>query len=248
MAADASLIVMDAAHKERAYRGLARHYAETGDAWLALHAQSAADIAAATVAVGQAPALVSLAGELVEEGLPLSGETGDAEGALIALREKVAACVPLHRRDTWRARLQDPSYLRTLPMARAQELRSMAAARLAGDTPVAFVSRRLSESRDGMSEAARLRVAGESWQAVEACYDSDLAAFEAWLVARSFEVGDEDLAQVEMRWALAVAVLETLTSLPEEFRAAAEIVRSRLVWVVGPADAPDLARYLQPLP
>lgn len=243
--------VIDAQHKERAYRGLALHYALTvGDAWLALHAQVAADLAAATVVGCENPTLVgpdgvpALAGALQDASVHLDGEPGDAEHALAAVRNVIEHALPESSRGAWRARLADIAFLSALPPATPDLVQDMNDDRTQGMDVDDYIQMRYDEADEHMDRAGALRRDGQEWEAIQATYASDLCAFEAWLLARSVNVGDEDCVQAEMRWALAVAALEALTSLPTDVDEASFLVRSRLAWAVGPHDARDFARHL----
>lgn len=244
----------DALHKERSYRGLARHYGtEVTDAWLSLHAQIAADLAAMAVLVDdentarwiEAEVAASITPSAENAGLPLTGEAGDAAYALSVVRDLIQQRLPEHLQGDWRNRLAPADWLASLPAATPDRARDMVRDRLSGMTPEDFTAGRFSEADQYMQQAnAALAAGGQDWDAVEALYASDLAAFEGWLIARSVAAGDTDFIQAEMRWALAVGALSALESLPPGFDDAASVVRSRLAWAVGPRDGLDLARHL----
>lgn len=246
----------DAQHKERAYRGLAKHYAQlphgaaSGDGWLAVHAQLAADLAAAVVVGAPNPTRVgpdgrsALAVTLLDNADLL--ERATARTVVTDLRNRIEHGLDEAYRSAWRARLASPAYLpeETPTADLAQMLRDQ---RLGGMSPAMFADAQFAHADQQMAAARDLLARGKTWPAVEAGYAADLAAFEGWLVARSAAAGDDDLVMTELRWTLAVAALETLEGLPEDLEPASNIVRSRLAWAVGPSDAYDLAHHLPSL-
>jgi len=242
------IAVLDAEHKEKSYRGLAHHYAKNGNTWMAVHAQATADVAALTVALNQRFNFVDAAAALSDGGVKTAGDSSDAKHAVEQFRIFLAERLTEEQRAAWRARLAPLAYLEGLPAISPDWLRETVSARFDELDPADFVSTKMADAVSHMSKATVLLSEGREWEAIEACYESDLNVFEGWLINRSIFVKDTEFVQTEMRWALAVAVLESLSSLPTDFSEAAAVVRSRLVWVVGPNDAEDLADHFLELP
>ena len=247
-------LVADAQHKEMAYRGLAKFYALSEETWLALHSQIKADLAAATLVLKEDPTLVghdnhsALAQRLRDEAPLLSGREGDAVEYLISFRNLFEHLIPEDTRNSWRSRLANIDFMESLPAASVDRVKEMKAARLRGLEAETLVENLYSEADARMEQASGLLSSDNVWDAIVAAYESDLAAFEGWLISRSLLVGDENLVQVEMRWTLAVQALADLPTLPNDFTEATALVRSRLAWVVGPTDARDLSKNLALLP
>jgi hypothetical protein len=238
----------DAAHKERAYSGLARHYGiEIKDSWLALHAQITADLAAGVI-IG-----ATVFYDLDDEGfstlaktldVTLDGKKGDAGRTLKALRKDIMSRLPLEFAEPWVNRLAPLDYLENLPAANPSYIQDCTKLRLAEYNTNDFIQYRYDEADELMDQASENFKIGQEWKAIESAYSSDLSAFEAWLVSKSVLMGDQDLVQTEMRWTLATRALDDIKELPSTFDKALFTVRKRLAWAVGPREAKDFSYSL----
>jgi len=81
-------------------------------------------------------------------------------------------------------------------------------------------------------------------QSISDQYDVDMAKFEAWLIRRSIARQDLHLTQYELLWSLGTAALASVATLPADPTQARHLVISRLVWAVGPDEAPELLAAL----
>lgn len=131
----------------------------------------------------------------------------------------------------------DPGYLRGVPVPTADELASAVSIRLQGLGVEGFVAARREEAQAAMVEAQALRVRGETAAAVQAAYDADMLAFEAYLVESAAAAGDAMLLTVTIRWELAVVALAGMAGLPEGFVAAVTAIRDALGGSMVDADA-----------
>jgi hypothetical protein len=160
-------------------------------------------------------------------------------------RALLAACEPaLH--EGLLASWADLGYLLAVPPPTTADLEEQAARRLAGRSVEAFVVQRRQEAAETMATAQALRIKGESVPAIQAAYDSDLSALEAYLVESADAVGDHHLLSVISRWELAIHALSTLPGLPEGFLAAVGRIRDAVAGSLGDADGTRLRRSLQP--
>lgn len=234
-----NLSVIDAKQKAHSYAGLARSYATgANDAWLALHAQLAADTAAAVAVGGQVPALGALLPELTKE------FAGDARRVLVSLRALIAARLDEDTCAAWSEMIADPEYLADLPPATPDYLASLTAARGITDDGIEEAINAKEEQASALAEEARAALSsGDEETAINALYDGDLCKFEEWLLRRAVAAEDTGCASVELTWSLAVGALSQV----DWDRSAREVqhqVRSRLAWAVGPGQARSLAAVL----
>lgn len=241
-------VLIDAAQKELAYRGLGRQYVEQGNAWLALHAFATADLYAAlhlfhTHGMDTARFLTDVASAF--DGIADRFVDGmDPFMALITFRTRVILSVPEDIRPAYHRAIGSARLFGDLETISTDATEAMVTDHLGGRTVMEFIDWAYTESFRLSAAAARKRAAGDEWGAVVDTYAADLSSFEAWLFERSLVVGDSTFAQAEMRWALAVSALETITALPENAADAAFVVRARLAWALGPAEAAAFADRL----
>lgn len=244
------LALIDAQHKELAYFGLAQRYAAGKDSWLALHAQTMVDMCSATVVAERhgldLPSLLERLNASLT-GVASVVDDGSAHPAtvLTQVRALMKSCLPDAAAAEWEMRVNDLSInLEGLPPANAEVTQRMLEARLGGMTVEQFIDAKREGAKKEYSDARAMRRFGKEWDAVMLFYSADLAEYEAWTFEQALRSGDEWLVQAQMRWALAVAALEEITALPEDVEEACGLVRSRLVWAVGPAEAEAFAARL----
>jgi hypothetical protein len=131
----------------------------------------------------------------------------------------------------------DPAYLSAVPVPTVDDLVAAASIRLQGLGVAGFVTTRREEAQAAMAEAQALRVRGATAAAVQAAYDADMLAFEAYLVESAVAAGDALLLTVTIRWELAVVALAGMAGLPEGFLAAVAAIRDVLGRSMVDADA-----------
>jgi hypothetical protein len=248
---DSQRVVADAQHKEKAYPGLAREIALQGDFWLATHVQFLSDISSAIAIGGLNPAITGLDGNnmLATVLERLSGEFAGQDGRTIIslLRDQIELMLSATDAALWRKRLPFLDYLGD-SIVTPDLLITKRTNRLGDASPADFIKARFKDADTSMDTVLTLLSNDQEKEAIAASFSSDLAAFEAWLITRSINCGDEILALTEIRWALGKAVLADMPPVDKGFNDAIQIVRSRLAWVAGPIDARDLARHLSRMP
>lgn len=248
------LFRQDAEHKERAYQGLARHYLSSGESWLALHAQLIADLAAANAVSGYnvsqnrtpdgANTLATLLGSASTTSL---GESVNPKNAVDRARKEIEKVVDTRVLRAWENRLSDPSAYEFASDATPTAARVLRETRLGGQSPEEFVTSRRTAAEANYQYAVQCYDAGDEWGAIEAIYGADLFNFEAWLVQRSINAGDDLLVQVELKWTLAMKAIDQMGAMPTVLNDAVRLVRSRLAWALGPVDAALFANQLPAL-
>ena len=239
--------VQEAQYKERAYKEVANAFASSNNIWGSIHAQFLADILA-PVALGQSNPGISVDGtppdiisKLQNSGIDVA--ILDASQIVKILRELIEnELAPEHRED-WAKRLSVLDYLvgKKVSMASAE---ARAQDRLEGLPVDAFIQIRFNRSAEYARRAKQLVESGRKKEALEAARASDFSALEGWLVARSLEDGDEHLVLTEIKWTLAKTALTVPMDPEEDFGKSINKTRGRLAWVLGRAEASDLARYL----
>lgn len=238
---------LDAVHKYQAYTGLARHYADSDNVWLSVHAQTIADLAAAELVLADAGVPSDDVMSAVQQALARRAEELDqnreASTSLNIIRDCIAECLPEELVAAWLDRIESCEFLIGKAIT-ADSTEKLVAARFGGEDAATFIANRYAEAGRESARIPQLHAADEAWEAVLAGYTSDLAVFEAWIFERSLRVNDVVFAQAEMRWALAVAALEAVTELPEDIEQSRYLVRSRLAWTLGPQDAEAFARVV----
>jgi hypothetical protein len=252
------LAVADARVKALAYDALAERYLRAGETFLALHAQIAADIALA-VSLGAEDPLRFARGRnadvVIERALSrtslapwrrLSPEAS-ARDMLEAIRRFMRHRLPLSMAGKWGRALTPSTRFVAAPPVDTTLAANFAKGRLRNRDPYQWVNAKFRSADLYAQRALTLNDLGRRRQALRAWFASDLAAFEGWLVSRSIAAGDRLLVQTELRWELAMAAIEQIDSLPEDFNTARVRVRSCLAWAVGPELAQDLAKHLNQL-
>jgi hypothetical protein len=244
----ADMMQRDAAQKELAYRGLGRQYVDQGNAWLALHAFAHADLYSALRLLGEnnvdTTDFLSKASDAFDGIADRFADDMDPFMALITFRTRVLLCIPEDLRPQWHRSIGSARLFGDLETLSPAETNIMVSDHLGGRSVHDFIDWAYTEGYRLAAAAARKRAMGDEWGAVVDTYAADLSSFEAWLFERALLVGDSTFAQAEMRWALAVSALETITALPEDAGDAAYVVRTRLAWALGPQEAAAFADRL----
>ena len=237
----------DAQYKERAYKELSNAFASTKDIWTAIHAQFLSDLAAVTALGHESPA-ISLDGTSPEilnklAFMDLDFESLSGEEIANLLRDLIETEVAEGYREEWRKRLSLLDHLADKEVSLVA-IQSKRTARLEGLPIDAFIQIRFNQADEYATRANNLAKSGRKKEALDAALASDMASFEAWLVARSVESNDVDLVITEIKWALAKSSLSAPQDMTEDFMTSVNRTRSRLVWVVGKDQARDLVKYL----
>jgi len=134
------------------------------------------------------------------------------------------------------ARWGSLEHLADVPMPIGKDIEDMRVRRLEGLTPSEFVTARRRASGQMMLEAQARRVRGATSEAIQAAYESDFLAMEAYLVESAVAAGDTALFTVVTRWALATHAVSEMQGLPSDFTDAVNAIRVVLSDGLGEAD------------
>lgn len=241
------------AEREHSYRGLARHFLDEQNPWLAVHAQLAADLQAAAIVTGTPvdDLLAASADQAPSEEQILTAwadlQPVDAEYAVDAVRSVLWGMIPPAQRHTWRERLVPADCYAGLSADPADQI-AWADQHLGGCT---IESSALSgwEAAENLLNDARARAAdGDAHGSADALAASDWAAFWAWNMDRAAVTGDSLLVQARIRAALAdraISDLEVVTvSSLADVAEVARVRRARLCWALGPFEGRVFARRM----
>lgn len=239
-------LLVDSKQKKSAFQGLAHEYAREGNSWMTVHAQFLSDVfTAENILLQKSLPSEQFKNSVFSQITSNLINVDNTRTAVEAYRKIMAGSLPVEIVQDWETTISSLDYLDNIvgtvdsapvPIAKAGRIGEMSA------QDYALGRRR--EQGEYLANANATYAAGDAWETINNMYNADLSGFEAWLVQRSIVLGDEDLVFCDLLWALAVAALEQLTSLPEDPRQAVFIVRSRLAWVVGPREAKDLSLAL----
>jgi hypothetical protein len=171
-------------------------------------------------------------------------DTESAEAFIIAVRARMVAAfdpaLAVEVAEHW-GPLEHLSGL-AMPTGRAMEDKRLE--RLEGLTPAEFIRARRAASGQMMLEAQARRVRGAISEAIQAAYESDFLALEAYLVESAVAVGDGPLFTVITRWTLATRGVSELPGLPSDFTEAVNAIRGVLADALGEADGSRLREAL----
>lgn len=239
-------LLIDSMQKKKAFQGLAHTYAREGNSWMAIHSQFISDLFAVEhLLLEQGASTDDFRGVILSA---ITSNVIDVENARVAVenyRKILRGSLPEEIAQQWETGIAKLDYLNTIiGMVDSAPARIAKAGRVGEMSVQDYALGRRREQGEYLANANAMYEAGDMWEAINNMYNADLSGFEAWLVQRSIVLGDEDLVFCDLLWALAVAALEQLTSLPEDPAQAVFIVRSRLAWVVGPREAKDLSLSL----
>ena len=230
----------------------ARRFAQHGDAVSALATAWGADVYAAQAVVWERILVAAVtpqrqffrvAGALITgltSSAPAQGNQPTVQEVLECSRQGLLSACDPDLRDGVRAAWSDHGHLSTLIAPDAAALAESARVRLGGLTPEAFIAHRRAEAAEAMGRAQALRIKGESVAAIEAAYDSDFRALEAYLVESAVAAGDGHLLTVTVRWELAACAVAALPGLPDGFLAAVGRIRDAIATGLGDADGSRL--------
>lgn len=139
------------------------------------------------------------------------------------------------------------AYLDGVPSPSGSDLDLVVTGRTGGASLERFVGEKRREAESHMLRAQHLRVRQLTEDAISSAYESDLASTESYLVESAIAVGDRRLLTVIARWELAVAALAGIPSLPNDFSAAVDLVRTTIANALGPGDGDRISTAFVPL-
>lgn len=240
MATAAELLHRDAPQRAAAFVGLSKAYTNAGDSWMALQAQMAADLICVSESLSRRQDKEEI-WAAVQSKLSAGSDitrTHSARETAEAFRKELASVLPADVTPTLVGLLSHLSNKNDMDPGLAM---AIAEARTQGSDFATHIKSCLKVRDDRASAALEASKKGAEWQAVEAQYESDLAAFDAWVTSRCAQTGDNHLIWAQLRWALVTEALEQMGGLPDTVEESKKWVRSRLTWAVGPAEMPYLA-------
>lgn len=176
----------------------------------------------------------------------LSG-SANAAAAVRSVRETLMTTIEFDLGSEIVSRQLSTEHLDALGMFDDAELHAALDRRLEGKAPGDFVASARAEAQRANQEARDLRLRGDTRAAIKAAYRADVHALDAYLVESALAVGDTSLLTVLIRRELAMAALERLGAVPDDYKAAVSQVRQTLMLSLGWADGERLARTLIPI-
>lgn len=234
------LHVVDAQMKAACYAGMSRHYATYGHGWLAVHAQVAADLAAAQAAVLTSATSTPWVGAAVASTLAQTALEGlTARDVAREARAAIAQHLSDEAYDSWSTLTSSLEHLDAGLDISPETFTGEIQSRFEGLSPEDYIALRRAE---GLSEVPP---GGDLAQLISDQYDADMAAYEAWLLRRSLERGDTHLTQYELLWSLGTAAVSDLGTLPSDPVLSRRRVLSRLFWAIGPDEGENFLTELR---
>ncbi len=244
-----SVKIKDNSQKKLSYEGLAVRALEVNDTWLALHAQILADASTYKLFMFKE----------YDQDLAISIEEIDkAIQSSIAMVENVSAKTIKTLINSFRKELIEASTLDTDKVAEYfSSLEDFGKTRISKKAlenslghlkyesiePYSFIQSKQDLAANYYAETIEYIENKELARATVSLYNGDLAVFESWLISQSLEQGDSTYSLAAIRWALAVASIDMLESLPSNPRQAAREIRKSMLWAVGPENAKSLKKY-----
>lgn len=238
MSATHEIVMRDAQMKADSFAGLSRRYAASGHSWLALHAQVAADLAAADFAAARTQDTAWDRAQVAAEIAALIDETKDSRDVAFDVRAILANALGDAAYDVWGGLVGNLDHLEGFGPADLDAHMDALAQRFSDDTVEVYLGRLdLACAYMPIAVTASDRIARQ--------YDKDVSGFEAWLIRRSLANGDTTLTQYDLLWTLGMEAVASIEELPTSPRQARHVVLSRLVWAVGPQEAGRLLDSLE---
>lgn len=230
--------------------GGSRAHAEAGDAVGAVACQWAADVVTVEAVAWERIVVVSRTalralfdvGERVLNGLMAADASEGRSAADVILDHRqvlLAAVDPSLAYDT-SERLTSLDHLQGLAPPTSADYSQAANTRVGGLDPHDYVAMRRQDAGQAMVRSRQARVRGDLPAAIEAAYESDMMALDAYLVESALAWGDTSLLTVLVRWELAAAAIGRLPAVPEDVPGATRAVRDAVASVLGAEEADRL--------
>lgn len=224
--------------------GIAQHYAAAGDAWNALHAQvlsytATAELVMRLHSLEPRETIVNIADGI--EKLETASASDSAEKLLSDVLKVFAQELPSICVADFFSVIMSPRDLDiTTPID--DRLHEQVIARwLDGMTAQQFIRNRRELQVRYLTQAKALIEAGDMENAILAIHNSDVAAFETWLIEHAVDTGDTGFTRARIQWDFFVETIANLSYLPAEMSESIKTVRSRMAWTLGPANARNFA-------
>ena len=244
-----SVKIKDNSQKKLSYEGLATRALEVNDPWLALHAQILSDAATYKLFM------------LEEFEQDFKTSTSEIENAIKnslssfenLSSKSIKSIVSSFRKELVSSSALDNSALLAnmssldhfakIKLAKKHIEGSLGSLKYNSIEPYSFINAKQDLAANYYAETIEYISKKENSRATVSLYNGDVAVFESWLISQSIEHNDTTYAVAAIRWALAVAALDMLESLPANPKRAAKEIRKALLWAVGPENAASLKKY-----
>lgn len=244
-----SVKIKDNSQKKLAYEGLALRALEVNDPWLALHSQILSDSAHYKLyMLSEFEQTFEKSTNEIETAINSSILNDDNLGRksiksiVLAFRSEL-----LKREDLsvsgFKSELSSLEHFAKIKLTKSQVDNSLGKLKYSSVEPYSFISGKQEQAANYYAETIEYMEKKETSRATVSLYSGDLAVFEAWLISQSMETKDHNYSIAAIRWALAVAALDMLESLPANPKSAAREIRKALLWAVGPENAKSLKKY-----
>lgn len=243
-----------------AYAELAAFYTEGRDAFAAVNAAWASDMAAVQAVMWeratsdpQPDVRFFLIGESVSQAMAHhfgpDNPSGNALDAIDGARAALRAAFAPEALDRLNSMLADHSHLASLPYPTAADATACAEERLAGRSLPELIAHRsaVAVSHLELAYATYDGGAGDVATAHHQAWSADWSAFEGYLLSAAEATGDAALITVKMRWDLAVSRV-TSAALPTDLPSAIKQTRDGLMSVLGTVERERLRVRFAPLP
>lgn len=249
----------DAATKARVYADLSRRYASDGNAFAAVHAAWASDIANVQAVMWERIMVASPAPDeqffaiarTVAKALAgyahSAQPVGSAQTCVEGARAGLAAAFDPTAGRLLAERFMALDHLAHLPSPQAADVIASAHARVGDGDAMMLSAQRKQVAADSMAVAMGMYREGRDDDAMNQAWQSDWAAFEAYLLDAAVMIEDRALVTVDLRWALACDAIQQVPALPSAFVEAVNVIRDRLVAAAGPIEGARLREYFAPV-
>lgn len=224
--------------------GIAQHYAAAGDAWNALHAQvlsytATAELVMRLHSLEPRDTILKIADGI--EKLDTSAASDSPEKLLSDVLKVFAYELPALCVADFFSVIMSPRDLDiTTPID--DRLHEQVIARwLDGKTPQQFIRNRRELQVKYLTQAKAMIEAGDIENAILAIHNSDVAAFETWVIEHALDTGETGFTLARIQWDFFIETIANLSYLPAEMSESINTVRSRMAWVLGPQNAKNFA-------
>lgn len=244
-----SVKIKDNSQKKLSYEGLAMRALEVNDPWLALHAQILSDAAQYKLFMfSQLGQEVKTSTKQIEDAINKSIPSLDnlsnksIKTIVSAFRKELVQNSGVETSELSKSFAPVDEFGK-IKLTKKHLTHSLGKLKYDSIEPYGFINSKQEQAATYYAETIENISKNELSRATVSLYNGDVAVFESWLISQSIESGDNNYSVAAIRWALAVAALDMLESLPSNPKQAAREIRKALLWSVGPENAVSLKRY-----
>lgn len=237
-------------HRVDTYHNLSVGYAQAGDSLMAVNSMWAADVATVQMIAWERVVIASpnpdkkffeiasvVAVALSSYAVSTAGVFRSAQEAVESARKGLESAFDESFLKLLRVRYKSTAHLSNLPAPTPSDVAKGTVRRLGGLDPAQFVASRYAEARAAAVASQTAAASGDINGAIEQAYNSDMLAFEAYLVQTAVAVGDTGLLTVPLRLDIAGAYIAELPGLPYDLGDAVTAIRGALARAIGPAES-----------